>query len=176
MGAPDPLLHPVPSGRYNNEGQSFLYLSSDQETGIIEKFDGPKIVPTGTCAIQGFEVRVLDKVLDLTQAGPNSPLLYAALVHVGALNQERFHALSWKPEYLVPRFVADVARAKGFRAMLYQTSKVFYATGLNLVVFDPKASGILPTGDLAIWERVMRNDGDEPFRSTWYEVIPRNDL
>jgi hypothetical protein len=133
------MLCVVPSRRYNHEGQSFLYLASDEETGIGEKFVRPDsgMAQTGTCAIREFEVRKLDRVLDLTQRD-HSSLLYSALVHEGTLGRESFHSFSWKPEYMVPRFVADVARAKGFKAMLYQTSKVYYAQGLDLVVFEPK--------------------------------------
>ena len=80
MGAPDPMLCVVPSGRYNHEGQSFLYLASDEETGIAEKFVRPDsgMAQTGTCAIREFEVHKLDRVLDLTQRD-HSSLLYSPL-------------------------------------------------------------------------------------------------
>jgi len=184
MGPPDPLRCHIPGGRFNHEGQSFLYLSSDKETGIAETFDRPEsgtYAPTGTCAIQGFEVRNLERVLDLTQ-GDNPSLLYTALVHEGTLQQDVAHSSSWKPEYLVPRFVADAARAKGFKAILYRTCKVFFAQGLNLVVFHPKpeenpSSGesalmegsIVETDDLTVWERIARDD-------IGFAVIPRDDL
>jgi hypothetical protein len=177
MGAPDPMICHISGGRYNHEGQSFLYLSSDEATGIVETFDRPDSERplTGTCAIQEFEVRNLDRVLDLTQRD-HASLLYSALVHEGTLSREIIHSSSWKPEYLVSRFVADVARAKGFNAMLYQTSKVYYAQGLNLVVFEPKTGGILETGDLTIWERVARGVETGLGFDVWYEVVRRDDL
>jgi hypothetical protein len=183
MGAPDPLVCAIKGGRYNHEGQSFLYMSSDEETGIAEQFDRPDSEKplTGTCAIQEFEVRNMDSVLDLTQASHPS-LLYSALVHEGTLSKEIVHSSSWKPEYLVPRFVADAARAKGFKAMLYRTCKVFFAQGLNLVIFEPKTEAevmfgenllkkgsIVKTGNITIWERVMRDD-------VGYEIVRRPGL
>jgi len=177
MGAPDPMRCPIPSGRYNHEGRSFLYLASDEETGIAEKFARPdsEMPQTGTCAIREFDVNRLDRVLDLTQRD-HSSLLYSALVHEGTLSRESFHSFSWKPEYLVPRFVADVARARGFKAVLYQTSKVYDAQGLNLVVFEPGTDGVVETDDLTVWERVARGGGKGLWDVTWYEVVRRDDL
>jgi hypothetical protein len=124
---------------------------------------------SGVRGDHAFEVRSLAKVLDVTQR--HSSLIYSALVYERALDQEILHSSSWKPEYLVPRFVADVARAKGFSAMLYRTSKVYWAQGLSLVGFDPKAESMVQTGPPSMWERAQRGSGDwlEP---VWYETRP----
>jgi hypothetical protein len=134
---------------------------------------GPYAELMGSCAIQCFEICDLGRVLDVTGMVEHSSLLYSALVHEGTLRREVVHSSSWKPEYLVPRFVADVVRAKGFEAILYRTSKLYHADGLNLVVFEPKLKRIAEVGDLTVWERVKR--GQEPFEQ-WYEVVPRRNL
>ncbi len=172
MWNPDPRKCPVPGGRYNHQGQSFLYLSSDKETAVVETFEnpGPDVEKAGRCAIQRFEVGPLGRVLDLTGAVQHSSLLYSALVYEGTLRREVTHSSSWKPEYLVPRFFADVARAKGFDAILYRTSKFYYAEGLNLVVFEPMPGRITDVGDLTICERVKR--GEEESFEQWYEIVP----
>jgi hypothetical protein len=39
----------------------------------------------------------------------------------------------WKPEYFVPRFIADVCKSNGINGILYSSAVDF---GCNLVVFD----------------------------------------
>ncbi len=55
--------------------------------------------------------------------------------------------------------------------MLYRTSKVYWAQGLNLVVFDPKTEGISQIGQPSIWDRVQHGGGD-CFEPVWYEGTP----
>ncbi len=39
----------------------------------------------------------------------------------------------WKPEYFVPRYIADCAKEAGFRAIRFRSARAF---GTNLVVFE----------------------------------------
>ncbi len=129
-----------------------LYVSSNVETAVAEQFDRPDKEKDGLCGIQAFEITSLDRVLDLR--GASSPsLLYAALVYDRFLDKPVDHGSSWKPEYLVPRFVADVARRKGFDGIAYRTSKIFSATGSNLVVFSPSPRNCRARGEPSLYRR-----------------------
>jgi len=152
MWAPDPTIHPVHQGRYNHEGQAVLYLSEDLETAVAEVFDRPSGEKEGTVAIQEFNIVSLERVLDVTGASSRS-LLYAALVYEGHLSRALENSSMWKPEYFVPRFVADLARFKGLNGILYRTSKTFCATGLNLVVFNPRREDFRADGHPKIYGR-----------------------
>ncbi|MCO6416499.1 RES domain-containing protein [Siccirubricoccus sp. KC 17139] len=55
----------------------------------------------------------------------------------------------WKPEYFVPRFVADAARAVGFRGILYCSTRF---KGYNAVLFGWAAGEIRPEGRPSILE------------------------
>ncbi len=134
MWAPDPTIHPVHQGRYNHEGQAVLYLSEDLETAVAEVFDRPSGEKEGTVAIQEFNIVSLERVLDVTGASSRS-LLYAALVYEGHLSRALENSSMWKPEYFVPRFVA------------------FCATGLNLVVFNPRREDFRADGHPKIYGR-----------------------
>jgi hypothetical protein len=155
MWAPDPRVDRIPQGRYNHEGQSVLYLSENLETAVAEVFDRPGAEPTGTVAVQGFDLLSLERVLDV-RGTPTRSLLYSALVYEGHLSRPVEHSSSWKPEYFVPRFVADLARLKGFSGIIYRTSKVFSAMGLNLVVFSPQQEHFRPRGTPRVYERSAR--------------------
>ncbi len=155
MWAPDPRVDRIVQGRYNHEGQSVLYLSEDLETAVAEVFDRPSAEQTGTVAVQGFDVLSLERVLDVRGTSTRS-LLYSALVYEGHLSRPVAHSSSWKPEYFVPRFVADLARLKGFSGIIYRTSKVFSAMGLNLVVFNPQHEHFRPHSNPKIYERSAR--------------------
>jgi hypothetical protein len=48
MRNPDPRKCPVSGGRYNHLGQSFLHLSSDKETAVVETFENPGARKVGT--------------------------------------------------------------------------------------------------------------------------------
>ena len=89
-------------------------------------------------------------LLDLTgryrRAGRGAPLLTAGLNAVF----ERLRpdpGSPWKPEYFVPRFVADAARAAGFRGILYCSTRF---EGYNAVLFAWTKREIRPLGEPGI--------------------------
>ena len=175
MWAPDPRVDRIGQGRYNHEGQCVLYLSEDLETAVAEVFDKSNAEQTGIVAVQGFDALSLERVLDVRGTSTRS-LLYSALVYQGHLSRPVAHSSSWKPEYFVPRFVADLARLKGFSGIIYRTSKVFSATGLNLVVFNPQREHFRPHGNPILYERSARREsiglGDTEIVS--YAINPRS--
>lgn len=144
MGAPDPDKVPIPDGRYNHAGQSFLYLASEAETASRE------IVDWGDekrCAMQKFRVtesiQVLNLCRDDRKLDLRSNLLLVAVIYNGYLGLVPGQDTSWRPEYFVPRFLADCARLEGFEAIYFSSVWDF---GENLVVFPPKERAFVPHG------------------------------
>jgi hypothetical protein len=128
------------------------------------------------CGVQSFEITSLNRVLDLRGVSSRS-LLYAALVFDRYLDRSVDHTSSWKPEYLVPRFVADVARRKGFDGIAYWTTKVFSAAGgSNLVIFHPSPDNYRPRGAPALHQRkaywTSLALGDAEFVNYKIELVP----
>jgi RES domain-containing protein len=171
MLPPDPTKIDIPEGRFHHAGQSVLYMSEDVETAIAETFNQPN----GLCGIQSFEITSLDRVLDL-RGTSSSSILYAALVYDRHLDRPVDHTSSWKPEYLVPRFVADVARRKEFDGIAYRSSKIFYAKGSNVVVFHPSAESCQPCGEPTLQQRnacwTSLGLGDAEFVNYSIEIVP----
>jgi hypothetical protein len=141
---PPPPPGPRAEGRFNHFGQSVFYLSSAPEVASAET------VPLGerceSVWIQEFRIAGLEGVLDL--AGPEwweepgHPLLALALIErVRAPSPDR--GRPWKPEYFVPRFVADCAKEAGFRAIRVESSR---HEGTNLTLFDWSACRVDPIG------------------------------
>ncbi len=138
-------------GRFNHHGQTVFYLACSAEGACAET------APASPCIlwVQRFRVRRLTGLLDLARLtedaanGANgSALLTAGLNDV--ISRFRPDPNSpWKPEYFVPRFVADAARAAGFRGILYCSNKF---EGYNAVLFDWTASQVQPEGEPEILE------------------------
>lgn len=144
MGAPDPDDAPIPDGRYNHAGQSFLYLASEPETALRE------IVGWGDqkqCAMQKFRATESTQVLNLRRDDRKldlrSNLLLIAIIYNGYLELLPGEHTSWRPEYFVPRFVADCARLEGFEAIWFSS---VWDLGENLVVFPPKKAAFVQYG------------------------------
>jgi len=144
MYAPDPDKVLIPDGRYNHAGQSFLYLASEAETALRE------IVGWGDekqCAMQKFRatesIQVLDLRRDDRKLDLRSNLLLVAVIYNGYLELVPGEDTSWRPEYFVPRFLADCARLEEFEAILFSSVWDF---GENLVVFPPKKGSFVHHG------------------------------
>lgn len=146
MCVPDPEKVEVREGRFNHTGQSFLYLSNSPETAFLEVCHGDENI----CALQKFKATTKVTVLDLrfdyfSGIDPESDLIYITLIYNDTLTQKPSIGSSWKPEYFVPRFVADCARLCGYDGIWF-SSAVKYG-GENLVVFSPKLKVFIPEGD-----------------------------
>jgi hypothetical protein len=66
-------------------------------------------------------------------------------------------ATAWKPEYLVPRFIADCARYAGYRGIIFNSSKHHDE---NLVLFAWEDLAITPEGN-PVLRLVERDEEDE---------------
>lgn len=148
MCAPDPSKVYVPEGRYNHTGQSFLYLSDDPETAFHEIRLGNE----NLCAIQKFRATGVTRVLDLRRnlrdLDPEADLLAIAIIYNGYLQLKPKQGTSWKPEYFVPRFIADCARLESYEGICFSSAAHF---GENLVVFPQKMAAFVPDGECEVF-------------------------
>jgi len=131
-------------GRFNHHGQTVFYLASTAAGACAETVLGDSAIVW----VQRFRVRGMAGLLDLagvTQAPRRRqgiPLLTAGLNDV--MDKLRPDPNSpWKPEYFVPRFVADAARAHGFRGILCCRTRF---EGYNGLMFDWTRAEIRPAG------------------------------
>ncbi len=132
MSAPNPNKVYIKEGRYNHTGQPFLYLSNFEETAFLEiKEDRNNL-----CVIQKFQIQHLNNLLDLRSnydnIDPDIDLLYWAIIYNGFVSEKPNNKSSWKPEYFVPRFIADVARFFKYNGIIYSSA---VSGGENLVLF-----------------------------------------
>jgi len=143
MGNPDPAHVEVPEGRYNHFGQSFLYLADNPETALRETSPHKD----GICVIQKYQLRLISNILDFRtdygEMNPDLGILPAALIYGGMISEKPNGTSSWKPEYFVPRFIADVARYWGYSGIIFTS---VHQTGNNLVLFHPPVPGCDPVG------------------------------
>jgi hypothetical protein len=138
-------------GRFNHQGQTVFYLASSAEGACAETAPLPQAI----LWVQRFRVRGFDGLLDLAGVVAEG----AGLPRGGALLTAGLNAVMrthrpdpdspWKPEYFVPRFVADCARANGFRGVLYRSNKF---DGYNAVLFAWPARQIRPEGEPEVLE------------------------
>lgn len=125
----------VKEGRYNHAGQPALYLGSDLETCHAElRF----------CKARAMEFALTTplKTLDLLDSFESHAihtdlincLVYSALVSARQ-DDDGWH----KPHYVVSRFVSDCAKAAGFDAVKYPSTRRT-SVNFNLVVLNPSLS------------------------------------
>lgn len=154
MGAPDSKKVPVGEGRYNHTGQSFLYLASDPETAHCEinNWDDET-----SCAMQKFratdKLEVLDLRHDDRKLNLNTDLLLIAVIYNGYLEFIPDQDTSWRPEYFVPRFLADCARLEEFEAIWFSSVWDF---GENLVVFPKNIPAFVFEGRCEIFNTKVK--------------------
>jgi RES domain-containing protein len=143
MVAPPPEAAKA-EGRFNHYGQVVLYLGSSPTGALAEVLDRSD----GECVawLQEFRVSSVAKVIDLTSPEPwqadTRSLLTVGLEH--NLRHWVPDATSpWKPEYFVPRFIADGAREAGLEGVMFESHKHYEK---NLVLFNPTHTGVRTTG------------------------------
>lgn len=142
MWLPPPLIA-VPQGRFNYEGQRVLYPSNDLRTSAIEVFARDGMLEEGDFFVQEYDLQNLTHILDIH--GQGASMVFAALLYERHLTTPVDHSGTWKPEYFVPRFVADIARTKNLNGIRYQTSHILWdALGMNLVLFEPTLEQCVP--------------------------------
>jgi len=125
----------VKEGRYNHAGQPALYLGSDSETCHAElRFCKARVVEF----LLNRDLKTLDLLDSFGSHADHADLLnclvYSALVSARQ-DDDGWH----KPHYVVSRFVADCAKAAGFDAVKYPSTRRT-STNFNLVVLNPSLS------------------------------------
>jgi hypothetical protein len=155
LKAPNPRKHKIGEGRFNHHGQSVLYLAESKEGAAIEV-----VKPKESVAwVQRFKVSKLVDVLDLTTTeslmSNELPVVAVGLIHSGALDHPKRDG-SWVPEYFVPRYIADCARATGFVAVKFNASRHYEK---NLVLFNPKRSTIRAIGQPKLFRIRKKHPG-----------------
>jgi len=141
----------IPEGRFNHFGQPCWYLADDPNAAASEVTSSEERLAW----VQEWKLEQMSKVIDLRAwhaederaydhngEAIDFPLLPVALVFGDHLCARPEKQSSWRPEYFVPRFVADAARHAGFSGILFQSTRSF---GKNLVIFDRNAL-LLPIG------------------------------
>ena len=134
MLPPDSEKVSIGEGRFNHYGQSHFYLSQSKKLCFHEINRNMNAI----CWIQQIYIRKIENIIDLSfyldSSNINSvPLVFGGIMTSGAIRRPVRKDKCWKPEYFVPRFIADVCKSNGINGILY-SSAVDY--GCNLVVFD----------------------------------------
>lgn len=125
---------PVPEGRFNHYGQRVFYVAGEAETALAETLDHEKNEVLAW--VQEFHFPKIERVLDLLSPDWDEedrlPLLALGLLsHMDRLAPP--HDSLWKPEYFVPRYIADCAKEAGFKAIRFRSARAY---GTNLVLFE----------------------------------------
>lgn len=122
----------VSEGRFNHAGAPMLYLASSAETAAAE-LGSPNVL----CVVGELDLLRQITILDLVnidEDGPNADL-FKALAR-SSLLAAPLHVEGWlKRAYVFSRFLADCARASGFNAIRYGSTKQH--AGSNLVILSP---------------------------------------
>ncbi|MEI7014614.1 RES family NAD+ phosphorylase [Leptospira licerasiae] len=130
---PNPEKYEIKEGRYNHYGQSHFYCADEEDTALKEIFSKED----GTGWIQKFKIKYVNNILDITVDPDREDVprnyLAGAMLFSRVLRRTVSKSTYWKPEYIVPRFVADLAKSLGFRGLIYSGSEHF---GKNLVIFN----------------------------------------
>lgn len=124
---------PIFGGRFNHFGQSFLYLAENQRTAFRETVPEEHV----SCSMLEINVSDVNKILDLRVTNyfedNKFGLFHYMLTHEKSVGLEVTNENIQK-EYLVPRFISDIIRIKGYNGILFTSTK----TGKdNLVLYTP---------------------------------------
>jgi hypothetical protein len=121
----------ISEGRYNHAGEQVLYLGSDINTCYNE-------IGENSCYVIECNVNRAIKVLDLSKPDEShdeyeselNALAYSALISRKTTSE------GWdKPEYVFSRFLYDCAKASGFDAIKYPSTKSI-TDNFNLVIIN----------------------------------------
>lgn len=140
MLPPNPADVAISEGRFNHYGQSHWYLGDSIE------LCGSECTHLNDNALWFQKINIIkaEKILDLTEEyistyfNPdntyNLSITVAALLLSGIMTKPQKIKGSWKPEYFITRFIADVCKEQGINGIIYPSS--VYPSGKNLVIFD----------------------------------------
>ncbi len=137
----DPEKVEIGEGRYNHFGQNVFYLAKDDYGAAVELLD-----ESGLVWLQKFNLIKSDKIIDLSHEISEEPnaeldLLSFGLRYSKVLERRVKRSAGWKPEYFIPRFIADCAKLYGYSGVKFNSSR---SCSLNLVLFSWESEGIQP--------------------------------
>jgi hypothetical protein len=141
---PRPAHESTSANRYNQIGQAAWYLGSDRKTAAVEVIREAKAGQ----AVCVAKITLLEPiiVLDLRSViwgeDPIRQWILRNVVDSRFISEPTSDVQDTRPEYRVPQFIADLARRRNFRGILYDSTRPSAynnpeAGGQNLVVFDP---------------------------------------
>lgn len=136
----------IPSeGRYNHHGHSHFYISENERTAEAEVIQDTE--EEIEIFIQEFETinpitNILDLSHELYEINLKTPPLLVTLFNF--IEKRKNHNKNYKPDYYVPRFIADCAKDAGFNGIKY-ISAVNH-NGFNIVLFNG-INELTPIGD-----------------------------
>lgn len=116
----------VTGGRFNREGNSFLYLASDINTCVSEL----KLEKNQICSIGKFECVKALEYLDLTINSEDDFFNTVKEIMLQPIHNE----IRYK--YLITQFISDIIKSIGFSGIIYESTQ---GTGENIVCFDSSA-------------------------------------
>jgi hypothetical protein len=153
---PPPSREATAEGRFNHYGQAVFYLGGTQRAALREIIDIDGV--DRVAWLQEFSFGEIQNILDLRIKDWTEELA-PPLIAVG-LTWEYISAApsttAWKPEYLVPRFIADGARHAGYRGVIFNSAK---HSDDNLVLFTWNDLTVAPVGEPAL--RVVERDEED---------------
>jgi hypothetical protein len=135
---------PSSEGRYSHYGQQVFYLASTAEAAGREVLKDNE----GLFWAQKFRVRDIPQILDLyhyvDEQDDHVSILAFGLDHTDVHREPANPRSPWKPQYFLPRFIADCARRNGYQGIQFQSRA---HDDRNLVLFQWSESQIEPIGD-----------------------------
>lgn len=136
MRAPDPTKVEIPEGRYNHFGQSYWYLADTEIAAARETLEEGETMVW----IQCVHIQEVDDILDVRVLWGGQdiegPVIVVGLIFSRALEKPVERNRGWKPEYFLPRFIADSAKLAGFKGIAFNSDRHYDS---NLVLFEPHA-------------------------------------
>lgn len=143
---PPPANECRSEGRFNHYGQRVFYVASSVEVAAAEAIRED----TGTAWAIGWKLAAHGPLLDLSGHFDECELHDDATYLAAGLSFIRPHLAEaskgpWKPEYFVSRYIADAARAAGFKGIRYPSTRFF---GDCLVLFDWEDEAATPVGEV----------------------------
>lgn len=145
MLPPDPERIAIPEGRYNHFGQRAFYLAETGE-GAAREILGSS---GGLAWVQKFELNNITQIANLSRglldtAEKDQSVLLFGLTFSKVLAHPVQRTAGWKPEYFVPRFIADCLKREGFKGIRFR-SPHHYAD--NLVLFQYGDADVRPVDE-----------------------------
>ena len=126
----------ISEGRFNHYGQSFLYLG---DSPVVCQ-DELHISNDSFYWMQNVKIKHLEHVIDLCDYDferDDIPLYIKGLLYTGKISARVLHQSSWKPEYMIPRFIADLCRKTDIDGIIYKSAECSLPDSKCMVVFNP---------------------------------------